>query len=195
MMWILPLLAFFLWGAVLWFLPKVWRRFILTALAAMALSLVVLSVLGPLLGYWRFVNTLVIGGVPVFLPLVYGALAVFLAQFLPGRSGERALYVLSFGGGEVILHWVLLRAGLLTYTGWNMLFTFFLGVVFYSFVLYFRLVLSPGVTVTAGGERAGGWPEGALALNRVRAGKVWSPKGDRKNREPGAGLPRGDDRA
>ncbi|MEW6663209.1 MAG: hypothetical protein ACOY9Y_07165 [Bacillota bacterium] len=158
MRWTLwPAMAALAWLAAYYFVSRNnIRKFFSLALAGgLALSFGVQLAGSAWFGLWRFTPAFPsVGGIPLFLPVVYTALVILFAQYLPEGAGERVLYVTAFAGLALLVDWALLLFGLVTFTGWNLLYTFFLGLANFGLVVALYRVMHAG-RAAAGGPSAG----------------------------------------
>ncbi|KKM10904.1 hypothetical protein SY88_11035 [Clostridiales bacterium PH28_bin88] len=139
-----PAFAAILWLAAYYMVPRenIRRFWTLGLIGGAGLTLLIQVIAVPLLGLWRFINPFFsIAGIPLFLPVAYIAEVLIFAQYLPPGTGERALYVVGFGGLNMAVEWFFLRYGLMAHPDWNLLYTFFLGIVAHLAVVYLYTLL------------------------------------------------------
>ncbi|MBS3975721.1 MAG: hypothetical protein KGZ75_03200 [Syntrophomonadaceae bacterium] len=155
MMWIIwPAIALLVWLAAYYFVSRdnIKKFFPLGLAGGLALSFGIQLVGSTFLDLWRFAPVFPsIAGIPLFLPVAYTALVILFAQYLPGGAGERAFYVSAFAGLLLLIDWGLLFLGLVTFTGWDLLFTFFLGLAYFGLVVVLYRVMHAG-RIAAGGR-------------------------------------------
>lgn len=104
-------------------------------------SVILLSLVVPVLGWWRFNYTDIfsVAGIPLFASLAWTPVVIIYTYYLGLTRNLMGLYsyiaTFSLGTG-LFVHW-LYRAGFLEFVRWNSLFTVLVAVMLYAPVTYF----------------------------------------------------------
>ncbi len=104
-------------------------------------AILILGLLVPVLGWWRFNYTdfFSVAGIPLFIALAWLPVVIIYAYYLNRVKNREGLiaYITGFSLSTALyVHW-LIRAGFLVFVNWNSLFTFLVAIILFSPVTYY----------------------------------------------------------
>ena len=113
--------------------------------AGLLVALVLIYVMQNVYGYWNFsqIDILNIAEIPIFLSACWMPVVIIFAYFISNLDSIFMIIFLNliFPLGATFLHYIFLLTGQLSYTNWNLFYTFVVSLVIHlAITLYLYLI-------------------------------------------------------